>query len=203
MSSGGEPGIPPETGLSVLDLHRLGDGSTHMLTDHQGSVLAEAASVCLEEKNQQQGCRLDCQLDVEGHRFRSSQVVWPPADDRIRRTHRTDQKATEEGACGIAILLTFELTDYKVLELACKGSGVDYWLTKKMSNSVLGFDARLEVSGMLSRDDYEFARRINEKLAQTKRSDHTKRTAYVVVVEFETPRACLVERNEPRDRAAS
>ncbi len=168
--------------IETLDLHQLGDGSIHRLTRNAGQFMAEAASICLEEKAHQQGC----QLDVTGFRSQSYLLIWPPADDTTRRTHKTGQNAIEHGACGVAILLASQSTEYQVVEQSRSRGGLeggfDYWLGEKRGDSEeLGLDARLEVSGILSGNKSKVKARVKRKLTQTDQSDKTKVPAFVVV----------------------
>ena len=184
----------------TLDLHRLGDGSTHKLDSIDGQYIAAAASVCLEEKEHQQGC----EFHVTGRGFdfrdtglqaKSYRLVWPPAQDATRRSHKTGQNAIEHGACGMAVLLAYHLTEYQVVEQSRRRGGpeggFDYWLSE---TEEISFDARLEVSGILKGTMSQVNARVKEKLAQTDQSDGMSVPAFVVVVEFGTPRAVLVKK---------
>ena len=178
-----------------LDLHRLGDGSTHQLTRNAGQFMAEAASICLEVNEHRQGC----QFDVTGFRPEAYLLFWPPADGTTRRTHKSGQNAMEHGACGVAILLASQLTEYQVVEQSRKRGGLeggfDYWLGKKVGDTEeFEFKARLEVSGILSGSESKVEARVKQKLTQTDQSDRMKLPAFVVVVEFGTPRAVLVKK---------
>ncbi len=112
----------------------------------------------------------------------------------MHRCWADDQEATEFGACGIAALLIHEFTDLTVTERSVKGTGFDYWLGTKSSEAPLFQEkARLEVSGIRNGDDFALRRRVKEKTEQTKRLDGTL-PAYIIVVEFSTPRSQTVKR---------
>ena len=107
------------------------------------------------------------------------------------------QRATELGACGVALLLTREMTDLMAIRQSRKGTGVDYWLgPANQSSDTLPFQnaARLEVSGLLSGTDKQFNTRLRKKLQQSVPSDDTGLPAYAVVVEFSRPQAQVAKR---------
>lgn len=171
----------------TLDLDVLSKGMRG-LTQAMGKVMAECASVCLEERGHQP-CVL---LGVSGDFDISCPLLWSPTTHQMRSCHNDEQVATENGAYGIAILLLLKQTGFKVLEKSAKGGGFDYWLGKGSSLPFQG-KARLEVSGIRAGDDKELARRVGIKIEQTKKSDG-KFPAFVVVVEFGSPKARVVQR---------
>ena len=67
-----------------------------------------------------------------------------------------------------------------------KGTGFDYWLGLK-GDRLFQHSARLEVSGIRQGSDEAVQKRVNQKVAQTKRSDNLKLAAFIVVVEFGIP----------------
>jgi hypothetical protein len=92
----------------------------------------------------------------------------------------------------VAILLIRALTGYTVVERSRKGTGFDWWLGT--DDNLFQGKARLEVSGILRGTRRRINSRIKARLAQTSQSDNLAVTAYVVVVEFGTPRAKVVQR---------
>lgn len=84
----------------------------------------------------------------------------------------------------MAIVVVCTQTKLEVIERARKGPGFDYWLGK----SVGKFEARLEVSGILSGTEAQIGRRVKDKLEQMQRSDETGLPGYAAIVEFSRPR---------------
>lgn len=159
------------------------------LTPASGQVLAEAAAVCLEDQNHQRGVSLSNAGLTPGN----LQVDWPPVDDQQRRSHADMQEATERGACGVAILVVKEATGLVVVERSKKGTGFDYWVGDKDTDSDgLPFEglSRLEVSGILAGNKKQIDARMKQKKAQIKPTDKVA-PGYVAVIEFGTPLACV------------
>jgi hypothetical protein len=155
-----------------------------------GEVHAQAAAVCLHLHEHQSGVELAIGGDY-------SQVV------RVEWKHRIDEavlgywkdltEAVEQGAVGIAILLAKHLEGYTIVERAVKGSGIDWWLGKS-DDPLFQKKARLEVSGMMSATKPQISSRVRLKIEQSRRSDDSKLTAYVIVVEFSAPQAQVIKR---------
>lgn len=134
-----------------------------------------------------------CTLTLSGESEATYRLKRLKVDKQMKRTHADTQEATELGACGVAILLVTSVTDYKVVERSYKGTGFDYWLTRRSSKS-LSFDARLEVSGILDGSKASVAAKSKKKLVQTDVSDHTGLPAYAVIVAFGAPMASMVKK---------
>jgi hypothetical protein len=157
------------------------------LSSALGQVLAEAAAVCLENRQHQSGVR----LQRTGLMREDLHVEWEPVDDQRRRGHADMKEATERGACGVAILVVKEATGMVVIERSIKGTGFDYWIGEKDDDQML-FEgtARLEVSGILTGTRAQIDSRLKQKKDQIKPTDHLA-SGLVAVVEFGTPIACV------------
>ena len=92
----------------------------------------------------------------------------------------------------MAILLIRALTGYTVIERSRKGTGFDWWLGTE--DNLFQGEGRLEVSGILRGTTRRINSRIKARMGQTRQSDNLALTAYVVVVEFGTPRAKVMQR---------
>jgi hypothetical protein len=174
--------------LPELVLMRLGDGCP-ALTPDCGRSLAEAAAVCLED----QGHRTWARLIVIGEYEVSFRIIWPVVTDQMIRCYNDPEEATENGACGIAILLVQELAGLVVVERSRKGTGFDYWLGSEEGYPFQN-QARLEVSGIRAGSAPDIKARVKQKLQQTQQSDALLLPAYVVVVEFSRPIAEVTKR---------
>lgn len=171
----------------ALNLALLSNGMPG-LTSACGTVLAEAAAVCLENRSHAQGVL----LAVKGEKEAEYALVWAAVDDQQRRCHNDLQEATERGASGIAILLLEEMTGMTVLDRSMKRTGFDYWIGKPGDDSLLfQGKTRLEVSGILQGTNSAVATRVKKKLAQVKPTDK-EAPAFVAVVEFGSPKSEVV-----------
>ena len=177
--------------LSLNDLSRGTPGITSAL----GKCFAEAASVCLADRKHVPGVR----LLVCGDFQQFFVMEWDHPTQQMIKAHADPEVATEFGACGIAVLLIQELTDYTVVERSRKGTGFDYWLGPRDSardpdGILFQGKARLEVSGIRQGDESTIKYRVRQKINQTKRSDGRNLAAYIVVVEFGAPQSEVVKR---------
>ena len=174
------------TSGAEFDLNYLGSGSIRYVPPSYGANLAEAAGVCLESQGHDQGVK----IQVRGHIVGDYSVEWPTIPEEHQGFRNDEPKATEEGASGVAILLVELKTQYSVIEISRKGTGIDYWLGDS-SDVTFQYKARMEVSGIRKGNPSEVNARVNQKLNQTKASDdlYGNLPAYVIVVEFGTPRA--------------
>jgi hypothetical protein len=164
-----------------LALVSLGTGMPG-LTSACGTMLAQSAAVCLEERDHKNGV----QLQVEGIKSDAFQLEWQAVDRQQERSYNDLQEATENGACCIAILLLRELTGKVVVERSRKGLGFDYWLGDGDDDQLFSGKARLEVSGILSGTLGQIMGRVKQKREQIRPSKHLA-PGYVAVVEFGNP----------------
>lgn len=147
-------------------------------------ALAECASVCLHLNDH----RTETSLTLQGD-FNKILPICPIAlEDSAIRTHNDLQVTAELGAYGVAFLIVEHLTSFTVIERSRKKTGFDYWLGQK-EDALMQRKARLEVSGIHDQPTKEFTRRIKLKLHQTKVSDTMGLPAYIIVVEFKSPKA--------------
>ena len=174
------------TSGAQFDLNYLGSPAVPYVPSSYGANLAEAAGVCLESQGHAHGV----EIQVRGYIVGDYSVEWPTITEEHRRFRNDEPKATEEGALGVAILMVELKTQYSVIEISRKGTGFDYWLGETADVTVQR-KARMEVSGIRRGNPSEINARVRQKLNQTKASDadYGNLPAYVIVVEFGTPRA--------------
>jgi hypothetical protein len=173
-----------------LELDQLREGYPCLVSE-SGARLAWAGAICLEERKHKRGVL----LVVSGDYKASFSLGWPKTSPQVRREWSDPQEATEDGACGVAILLVDALTEYHIVQRSWKSTGFDYWLgPKKKTTRLLQKTARLEVSGIRVGTANTISKRVKERATQTERSDHLNLPAFVVVVEFGTPVATVVKR---------
>ncbi|MGB0388923.1 MAG: hypothetical protein ACPGWR_29225 [Ardenticatenaceae bacterium] len=158
-----------------------------------GEMMVQACAICFDNQGHSSGV----EMEVIGDYSITCKVHWQSVvSERMRRSWE-DKRATELAACGIAILLIYELTQFTPIEISRIGTGFDYWLGSKDDVETFPFQeykARLEVSGIRKGTDSDIERRVKVKVKQTKTSDHLNLPAYVVVVEFSKPQTKMVIR---------
>lgn len=151
------------------------------ITPAMGSVMYECACICLSEQSHSDGVK----LLVIGDHDESYQLAWAAPDEQMIRGYADEEKATELGACCIAVLAIQELTGHAVIEQARKGTAVDYWLGLN-DGELLQKKARLEVSGIRSGDRNAAIRRSAEREVRLQPKGRSY-ASYIVIVEFGTP----------------
>ena len=109
-----------------LELDQLRKGYPCLMPE-SGARLACAGAVCLEERKHNRGVTLAVSGDFEA----SFRLGWPRTSPRLRSEWSDPQEATEDGACGVAILLVDVLTEYHIVQRSWKLTGFDYWLGPK------------------------------------------------------------------------
>jgi hypothetical protein len=166
-----------------LDLSELATGFPHVPPEC-GAALTQAAVVCLKHLGHSSGVR----LQVDDPFLRRAGLEWSLVLTEAMRRYWNDlEEAVEQGAYGLAILLMRHLTGYTVIERSRKGTGFDWWLGAE--DDLFQAKARLEVSGILRGSARRIRSRVSAKKKQTKSSEQLLLPAYIVVVEFGTPRA--------------
>lgn len=158
------------------------------LTTANGTVLAEAASVCFEHQAHKSGVKLVIDGDSPGQ----MEVNWDQVTEQRRRTYADLQEATEWGASGVAIVIICMHTGRIVVERSRKGGGFDYWLGKEDDGNLFQNKARLEVSGILKGDLAKIEARLRQKVEQVSPSNGSGTPVYISIVEFGEPRARMV-----------
>jgi len=177
-----------------LNLGDLASGIAPGLSSHVGGGLAEAAAVCLEHNKHNVGVI----LKVEGNFTKMISLTWIPTTKQIQRTHADLQDATEDGACGVAIILARRLLGKCVVRKSYKGKnrdhGFDYWLGDPGSENNIPFegDTRLEVSGILDGSTQQLQARLREKIAQVQLGKSVI-PGIAIVVMFNRPIAKIAE----------
>jgi hypothetical protein len=174
--------------MPVLDLNELLTGLP-ALTPSFGGVMADCCAVCLDFNGHTAGVTMRVDGAFPGH----VTVVAPPVTDQIKRTHHDLDRAAENGAYGIAILLIRRHAGFTVIDQSRKGTGFDYWLGDE--GELFQAKARLEASGIVRAGrSSRVTDRVKKKEAQTVVSDHLLIPAYVVVVEFGSPASIVTVR---------
>jgi len=159
------------------------------LSPNGGGYFADAASYCLHLNNHSN----PVSLAVSGDLSFPATLKWSSIGDVHARTHADLQEAAEYGACAIGIVIAVQLTEFSGIERSVKGTGIDFWLVNNPDeHGIFQRSARLEASGIFRGSEAIIKARVNQKLAQTKPSDHVGLPAYVAVVEFSSPEARFI-----------
>jgi hypothetical protein len=178
----------PEKDAVTLTLDDLVRGFPHIPSEG-GAMMAQAAAICLDHQAHTSHAR----LVVDGAFTATFSLSWSERISEAKRRFWNDlEEATQQGAYAVAILLIRAITGYTVVERSRKGTGFDWWLGT--DDNLFQGKAHLEVSGILQGTARRINSRIKARLRQTMQSDNLALTAYVVVVEFGTPRAKVVQR---------
>jgi hypothetical protein len=173
----------------MLDLATLKTDYRPGITPTFGGVLAECGAVCLDSVAHQTGVSLLVDGDFAG----VFPLVWEQVTDQMKSCYADEEVTTEHGAYGVAILLVDGQAQMTVVERSRKGTGFDFWLGIKPAPYLQG-KARLEVSGIRRGDEAALRNRIKIKLRQVEPSDTQRLPAFIVVVEFGTPRSRMVKK---------
>ncbi len=178
-------------GSRELNLVGLTNGFP-MISSAFCQVLAEAASVCLED--QKHG--LDVEMTVTASEPRAYSVRRLEVTKQAANTYVDDVTATEWGALGMAFLLVQDLYEDTVLQQSCRGPGFDYWIGEADNDEELPpfqKKKRLEVSGIRHAGPYDIDKRVRKKLRQVSPSDGVA-SAVIVVVDFGAPASKVVDK---------
>ncbi len=180
-----------EMPAATLELSELTTAYHPGITSAFGSVLAEAAAVCLE--SQEHSCGVS--LLLEGEFSAQHPLRWEKVTEQMRLCYADTDEATEHGAYGIAILVIDRHVGLRVVQRSRKGTGFDFWLgTEERVGPYLQNKARLEVSGIRIGDESKERRRVKVKVKQTTVSDAMALPAFILVTEFSTPKTMTVRR---------
>ena len=176
-----------------LDLRELAAGNIPAITAALGAALVEAGGVCLESQGHNPGVV----LTVRGYREGRYTLTWAPVSAQARsRAYNEQERATEMGAAGIAVLLAQRITGYAALEPCWRGTGFDYWLGD-LAEGIPVYRVGLEISGIRAGSEGQIRARLREKRQQVEQGGHQQWATYVIVVEFSHPQA-EAHRNDPR-----
>ncbi len=169
-----------------LNLDELAKGDTAAIPPFLGAFLAEAGVVCMESQGHNSGV----DLEIDSRSNNTYVISWSKVDESNLRFWNDSKVTTEFGAIGIAVMLAKHETSYSVIESSRQGTGFDYWLGDP-SDVTIQRKARLEVSGIRRGSQTTLRTRMRQKREQVARyaSDYPGTQAFVIVVEFGTPRA--------------
>jgi hypothetical protein len=162
------------------------------ITDEAVGFYKENCMVCFHHNGHESGVALVVNYNDSVVGFR---VQWTgTVTDRMLRAYRETTRATDMAACAIALILVRELTEYTVVEQACIGTTIDYYLATQAIDTDLIFNhtARLEVSGILKETEKNTIEgRIKDRIDRLKPEGNLP--DLITVVEFSKPWSIMVE----------
>lgn len=179
--------------MNVFEIDIFKNIPIDSLTPNIMNFLAEAAVICLDNQGHKTGVSLEIEGGLKGRIILS----WSTEVTTTMKDAWNDlQDMTEDGATYLAILIIHFFTSFKIIKRSQKGTGFDYWLgDKEDKNYPFQEKGRLEISGILKESkDNSIDKRIKVKLVQTKASDNLNLPAYIIVVEFSTPKSGVAKK---------
>ncbi len=156
-----------------------------------GLYMQHCAIHCLTSQNHLSGVKFNIKTNKETIEYK---ILWDTVtDDNLQKSMGDEERATEFGAMGLAILLTLELTDYKYFETAGQGTGADFWLFKDFGRFDLDNIASLEISGIrIANTSNNLLKRLNTKKKQAEKSKDKVDKTYIAIVEFSKPESLYI-----------
>jgi len=132
-------------------------------------------------------------LQVTGSYADRFLVIRNEVTDQIRASHGDTERATENGAYGVSILVVANLTKLEVIRQSRRGNGFDYALAP-IGSFLFREVVRLEITGVRHGDGAEIARRVKERRVRFKKFyGPAIPPAIIVVIEFSQPTAHIVK----------
>lgn len=161
------------------------------ITKKRGGNWYEAIVLALNLNHHQSGVILSLNKEV----VEKIQLIWEEIIEKDAKLGWNDlTELAEEAATGLALLLIQELTEYKVLWRARKGSKIDYFLSKKIIDRVMMPEALLEISGLFRETkNNRVSSRVGVKIKQAKQSPFNFLPSYVVVIELSIPKGKFIK----------
>jgi hypothetical protein len=179
---------------NILNLEDLRHGCSGILPSF-GSFMCDCAIYSFASEGHQSGVILKVEMENQTLNYL---VIWASElTIQMSRSMNDNERATDYGAMGLAILLVLQLTEYQHFTVSQKGTGIDFFLFKEepFDADILHANARLEVSGMRKASKTNtIAIRLKQKSEQVKSSDEMGIDAYISITEFNKPTSILVTR---------
>jgi len=174
-----------------IDIDELTPDNVPALSEHIANAMIEACCVNLADSNHTSGLT----TKLVGSNSDTIILNWinHPTTSIIRKWD--PDNATEQGSSCIALLLIDKISNFYAVERTYKSSGYgfDFWLQSKDKPyyddflDISQYDARLEVSGIKKGYISDVEARTIRKINQVQRSNHLKKPAYIIIVEFGKP----------------
>lgn len=162
-------------------------------------MMFEACIVALDSQSHASGKELKSHGHSENIYAKPINLVWGKSiDDKIKRSHKDEERTTDFGSmfltlslfCNLKQLKDYAGEDEFEFETSAKGSGVDFWISRKSKE--LNYIARLEISGIRNETPTNTAViRLSKKQKQVKKSSGTNLPVFISIVEFSDPKSLI------------
>jgi hypothetical protein len=177
---------------NVLHLDDLRKGCSGIIPSW-GDFMADCALFSFASQGHQSGVLMNVQTDNGNELYT---ITWEGVMDfEMEKSMNDDERATDNAAMCIAILLVLNRTPYTAFIPSRKKSGIDFWLFLKEPKSLhYSFaDARLEISGIRKESRTNtLSIRLKLKKVQVKKSNHLGIDVYFAITEFHKPQSMFV-----------
>jgi len=167
-----------------LHLESLEDGIP-VIPKQAAGFYKQSCMVCLDNQQHKSGVRL--KVKHHDNSDAAFQVLWDDeVTDELRRAYADLVKATENAACGMALLIVREITDFTAIEQASRGTTIDYYLgyKKEIDDLIFNHAARLEVTGILQENE---SNTVDSRVKDKQRRLKPGLPTLIIVVEFSYP----------------
>ncbi|WP_421890526.1 hypothetical protein [Marinoscillum sp.] len=156
------------------------------ISENQSKLYSEGLIVSLESHNHSSVTK----LKIDGLSTEILDLIW---SQKVNKAGwREPKDYTEAGALALALFSALNFTDYDYIEQSMIGTGFDYYLS--YSNEHPSFDginifqAKMEVSGILSGDQSQIRARLSQKINQCRSNPvYQNLSGYVSISEFSNP----------------
>jgi hypothetical protein len=174
----------------TINLERLRE-NIDFIGASMSAYMCDCLVVCLAEENHKTGLILKVQTEDKEYNFR---IEWTTKiTPHLIGATRDEERTTEWGAMGIALLLALELTEYRCILTRRKGLGVDFSLSKNAIQ--MTEDAHVEISGIRKESPTNtIKRRLIIKKSQTEPSDVLNTPIFISITEFSEPKSLFVKK---------
>ncbi len=175
-----------EKALPLINIEDLANRHYGLTTSVAGSYV-EAARVCLDRHHQSPAHVRITKLSGD----KIAVLTWEPADDRTRDAWANRDDATRDGAYGCLIASVEVSEGLFAVKRAETKTGADYYVAPAGKTVEDLEDCwRLEVSGLDKGNESAVARRLREKVQQTKQGS-SNLPAIAGVIGFEILRVLI------------
>ena len=176
--------------MIILKLHTIGEG-IEGISPTYGAYMAECAAVCFESQGHKSGVLLPYS---DGQVTKYSVVEWThEVNDSIMDSHFDEKRTTDFGAMGVAVLLTCELTDFRIFKTSETNNGYDFLLRNKSVDENF-LSGKLEISGIRKETPQNTVKsRLSVKEKQILKNIDDDAICYVSIIEFSKPEAKFIK----------
>jgi hypothetical protein len=166
-------------------------------------MMFETCVVALDSKEHASGKELKSHIHSENIYKNPLKLFWEKEiDERMKRSHHDAERTTDFAAMYLTLSLFCTLEELKEfigedefeIETSAKGSGVDFWISRKSIE--LNYIARVEISGIRNETQTNTMEiRLSKKQNQVKKSSGTNLPVFISIIEFSNPKSLITYQN--------